>query len=43
MTGDKIVPDESITIAAHCTRVPVIHGHSACISIEFGGAKAFPG
>jgi len=36
---DRIVPDESISISAHCTRVPVIDGHSACISIEFAGAK----
>ena len=39
VTGDRIVPDESISISAHCTRVPVIDGHSACISIEFTGAK----
>jgi aspartate-semialdehyde dehydrogenase len=37
--GDRIVPDESIAIAAHCTRVPVIDGHSACVSIEFAGPK----
>jgi aspartate-semialdehyde dehydrogenase len=39
VTGDKILPDESISISAHCTRVPVIDGHSACVSIEFDGAK----
>jgi aspartate-semialdehyde dehydrogenase len=39
VTGDRIVPDESISISAHCTRVPVIDGHSACISIEFAGPK----
>jgi len=39
VTEDRIVPDESISISAHCTRVPVIDGHSACVSIEFTGAK----
>jgi aspartate-semialdehyde dehydrogenase len=39
VVGNRIVPDESISISAHCTRVPVIDGHSACISIEFAGAK----
>jgi aspartate-semialdehyde dehydrogenase len=38
--GDRMYPaDESISISAHCTRVPVIDGHSACISIEFAGAS----
>jgi aspartate-semialdehyde dehydrogenase len=37
--GGKIVADESISISAHCTRVPVIDGHSACVSIEFAGEK----
>jgi aspartate-semialdehyde dehydrogenase len=35
----KIVPDESISVSAHCTRVPVIDGHSACVSMEFAGVK----
>jgi aspartate-semialdehyde dehydrogenase len=39
VTEGGIMPDESISISAHCTRVPVIDGHSACVSIEFGGAK----
>ncbi|MGE5841780.1 MAG: aspartate-semialdehyde dehydrogenase [Deltaproteobacteria bacterium] len=39
VSGTRIVPDESISISAHCTRVPVVDGHSACISIEFAGAK----
>ena len=30
-----IVPDVSIAIAAHCTRVPVTDGHLACLSVEF--------
>jgi len=37
--GDRISPDESLCISAHCTRVPVIDGHSACVSIEFEGSK----
>jgi len=39
VAGGRIVPDESISISAHCTRVPVIDGHSACVSIKFAGAK----
>jgi aspartate-semialdehyde dehydrogenase len=39
VTEGRIVPEESISISAHCTRVPVIDGHSACVSIEFAGAK----
>ena len=35
----KIVPDESIKISAHCNRVPVIDGHTACCSIHFVGKK----
>ena len=26
-------------IAAHCNRVPVCDGHTACVSVEFGGKK----
>ncbi|MBN2124599.1 MAG: aspartate-semialdehyde dehydrogenase [Deltaproteobacteria bacterium] len=37
--GDRIVPETSIAISAHCTRVPVIDGHSACVSIQFQGPK----
>jgi aspartate-semialdehyde dehydrogenase len=39
VTDGRIAPDASISISAHCTRVPVIDGHSACVSIEFAGAK----
>jgi len=39
VSGGRIAPDESISISAHCTRVPVIDGHSACISIEFAGTR----
>ncbi len=30
-----IVPAEAPVIAAHCNRVPVIDGHTACVSLEF--------
>jgi aspartate-semialdehyde dehydrogenase len=39
IAGNRIVPDDSIAISAHCTRVPVIDGHTACVSIQFDGAK----
>jgi aspartate-semialdehyde dehydrogenase len=26
-------------ISAHCNRVPVLHGHTACVSLGFSGAK----
>jgi aspartate-semialdehyde dehydrogenase len=35
----KIVPDENIQISAHCNRVPVTDGHTACCSIQFAGKK----
>ena len=38
----KIVPDESIKISAHCNRVPVSDGHTACISLKFVGKKPSP-
>ena len=28
-----------LKISAHCNRVPVINGHTACVSLEFGEAK----
>ncbi len=31
--------DDSIRISAHCNRVPVIDGHLACVSLEFGSKK----
>ena len=37
--GDKIVNAEWPLVAAHCNRVPVINGHTACISLEFGDKK----
>lgn len=35
----KLVNDTSIRISAHCTRVPVTDGHTACVSLEFGDRK----
>jgi aspartate-semialdehyde dehydrogenase len=35
----KFVDDSSIKISAHCNRVPVIDGHSACVSLEFASKK----
>ena len=35
----RIVPDESIKISAHCNRVAVTDGHTACVSIQFAGRK----
>jgi len=37
--NDKIVPNDSIKISAHCNRVPVTDGHTACVSLEFAGQK----
>lgn len=34
-----IVSNSDITISAHCNRVPVVDGHTACVSLEFAGAK----
>lgn len=31
----KISPNQSITIAAHVNRVPVLNGHLACVSVSF--------
>jgi aspartate-semialdehyde dehydrogenase len=35
----KIVNFEGLKVAAHCNRVPVIDGHTACVSLEFGAKK----
>jgi aspartate-semialdehyde dehydrogenase len=34
-----ILNDASIKISAHCNRVPVTHGHTACVSLEFSDTK----
>ena len=33
------VNDDSIEISAHCNRVPVVDGHTACVSLQFGDKK----
>ena len=35
----KFIYDQSIQISAHCNRVPVIDGHTACVSMGFKGDK----
>jgi aspartate-semialdehyde dehydrogenase len=30
---------EGMKISAHCNRVPVVDGHTACVSLEFGNRK----
>jgi aspartate-semialdehyde dehydrogenase len=35
----KIVNDSSMKISAHCNRVPVLDGHTACVSIKFVDKK----
>jgi aspartate-semialdehyde dehydrogenase len=37
--GGKIVAFDGLKVAAHCNRVPVIDGHTACVSLEFGDKK----
>jgi aspartate-semialdehyde dehydrogenase len=39
LAKDKVENDSSIKIAAHCNRVPVIDGHTACVSLQFAGKK----
>jgi aspartate-semialdehyde dehydrogenase len=37
--GDRIVNATSPLITAHCNRVPVVDGHTACVSIGFAERK----
>ncbi|MCP4401822.1 MAG: aspartate-semialdehyde dehydrogenase [bacterium] len=39
IAGGRIVDDDSIKISAHCNRVPVIDGHTACVSLKFKRGK----
>ncbi len=39
VAGNKIVPDSSLKISAHCSRVAVSDGHIACVSLKFAGKK----
>ena len=35
VTNGAIVINETISISAHCNRVPVLDGHMACVSVKF--------
>lgn len=37
--GERIVADTSLRISVHCNRVPVVDGHTACVSLGFAGRK----
>ncbi len=39
VSGGKIIPETNLKISAHCNRVPVTDGHTACCSIQFAGKK----
>lgn len=39
LQNDRIIPMNSMKISAHCNRVPVVDGHTACVSLEFGKKK----
>jgi aspartate-semialdehyde dehydrogenase len=39
ISGDKIVATKEIKISAHCNRVAVSDGHTACCSVKFAGKK----
>jgi aspartate-semialdehyde dehydrogenase len=39
ISGDSIINAAGPAISAHCNRVPVTDGHTACVSLEFGGKK----
>jgi aspartate-semialdehyde dehydrogenase len=39
LSGSGIVSAALPKISAHCNRVPVVHGHTACVSLGFSGKK----
>ena len=39
LVDGRIVNADEPLIAAHCNRVPVTNGHTACVSLEFGAKK----
>jgi aspartate-semialdehyde dehydrogenase (non-peptidoglycan organisms) len=39
ISDGRIVNAPGPLVAAHCNRVPVINGHTACVSLEFGEKK----
>jgi aspartate-semialdehyde dehydrogenase len=38
-SGGRIENFQGLKISAHCNRVPVVDGHIACVSLEFGAKK----
>jgi aspartate-semialdehyde dehydrogenase len=41
ITDGVILNDATVQLSAHCNRVAVTHGHTACVSLEFG--ETIPG
>lgn len=39
LQNERIIPMNSMKISAHCNRIPVVDGHTACVSLEFGKKK----
>jgi aspartate-semialdehyde dehydrogenase len=39
LSGGQIVNAAGPLVAAHCNRVPVVDGHTACVSLEFASKK----
>ena len=39
VSNGKIIPEAELKISAHCNRVAVIDGHTACCSVLFAGKK----
>ena len=39
LRDNRIIPENSFKISAHCNRVPVIDGHMACVSVKLKGQK----
>ncbi len=37
--GGRILNADRPLVTAHCNRVPVVDGHTACLSVEFGSKK----
>lgn len=42
VSNGKIIPESGMKISAHCNRVPVVDGHTACCSVLFAGKKPEP-
>ncbi len=39
LQGGAIINASEPVVSAHCNRVPVVDGHTACVSLEFGDKK----